>query len=368
MGAVVKRIFKILVIILIVLAFVVGGYIAYMMGTYYRIADHDRIDIVNDQSSMMQVGKEYTAVTYNIGFGAYTPDYTFFMDEGVMNDGTPMQGEHGVAVSRESVVACTEGAIGVLKEAAPDFVLAQEVDTDSTRSYQVNQVTAIEDAFPSYGRLFASNFHSAFLAYPWPEMHGIVNAGLLTLSDAHVESAERRSYPVDESFPTKFFDLDRCFAVFRLPVDNGKELVLINSHMSAYDEGGLIREQQLAMLNEVFAEEYAKGNYVIAGGDWNHALCGSETMYPSQQQMPAWVSVLAPDDLAEGFHAVRADNLSSVPTCRGVDIPYEKGVTYTTTVDGFIVSDNVSARAQNIDTGFEFSDHNPVKLTFSLKK
>ena len=53
-------------------------------------------------------------------------------------------------------------------------------------------------------------------------------------------------------------------------------------------------------------------------------------------------------------------------TCRGADIPYEPGVNYTTVVDGFIVSDNVAARAENIDADFAFSDHNPVALTFRL--
>ena len=52
---------------------------------------------------------------------------------------------------------------------------------------------------------------------------------------------------------------------------------------------------------------------------------------------------------------------------RGADIAYEKGTTYTTIVDGFIVSGNVQATAENIDTGFDYSDHNPVQLTFSLK-
>ncbi len=367
MKHVLGKIFKVVIIAVLAVAFVVGGYFAYMQGTYYRIEDHQNLETMNNQAAPLQLGKEYAAVTYNIGFGAYTPDYTFFLDEGAMEDGTPMKGVHGVAASRESVRACTEGATTTVVHRAPDFALFQEADTDSTRSYQVNQCETIEKAMPGYGVVFAANLHSSFIAYPWPEMHGFANSGLLTLSNARVDSAERRSYPVSDAFFPKFFDLDRCFAVLRIPVENGKELVLINSHMSAYDEGGLIREQQLEMLNAVFAEEYAKGNYVVAGGDWNHALCGSVDLYPSKQLVPAWVSVLEPGDLDEHFRAVRADNLSSVPTCRGCDIPYEKGVTYTTTVDGFIVSDNVKARAVNIDTQFAFSDHNPVELTFSLK-
>lgn len=362
-----KAIVKVLAAIVILAALVVGGYLAYLQLSYYRISDGQQLDIQNNQETPLKAGQEYAAVAYNIGFGAYTPDYTFFMDEGIMADGTQTVGAHSTAVSRESVEACTQGSIDTVKGLDADFILLQEVDTDSTRSFNVNQQRAFEQAFPQLGSVFAVNFHSGFLAYPWPEMHGIVNAGLLTMNGAHVDAVERRSYPVDDSFITKFFDLDRCFVVERIPVDNGKQLVLINNHMSAYDEGGLIRAQQLEMLNSVLREEAEAGNYVIVGGDWNHALCGSVDLYPSGQLVPPWVSVLEDGDLAEGFHAVEADNLADVPSCRGDDIPYEKGLTYTVTVDGFIVSDNVTARAQNIDTGFAYSDHNPVKLVFSLQ-
>ena len=55
-------------------------------------------------------------------------------------------------------------------------------------------------------------------------------------------------------------------------------------------------------------------------------------------------------------------------TCRGADIPYEKGVNYVTVIDGFIVSDNVEVTENfTVDTEYAFSDHNPVKLTFKLK-
>lgn len=34
------------------------------------------------QTRNLQQKKEYSALTYNIGFGAYTPDFSFFMDGG----------------------------------------------------------------------------------------------------------------------------------------------------------------------------------------------------------------------------------------------------------------------------------------------
>ena len=366
MGKVVKRVLSVLMAIILLVVVVVGCYVAYLMITYNRIADNQPVKVDNDATATLELGEQYTVSTYNIGFGAYTPDYTFFMDEGIMEDGTHKVGEHSVAVSEESVRACTAGAIETIKGLNPDFAMFQEVDTDSTRSYGYDQKKAIEEAFPSMGSAFAVNFHSAFLAYPFNEPHGIVNAGLLSLSDARVQTAFRRSYPVDDGFPTKFFDLDRCFLVERVPVSGGHDLVLINNHMSAYDEGGKIRAQQLALLTGVIETEAAAGNYVIVGGDWNHALCGSEQLYPSKQQIPPWLARFDESLLPAGFKVVAPDNLAEVPTCRGDDIPYEKGVTYTTTVDGFVVSSNVEATAMNIDTGFEYSDHNPVLLTFKL--
>lgn len=363
-----KRVLGAIAALLGIFVLVVGGYIGYMELSYSRIPDMQPTEVIADTSNILQPGVAYTAVTYNIGFGAYTPDYTFFMDEGVMADGTKTVGKSSRAASRKSVERATQGSINILRSLKPDFLLLQEVDTDSDRSYHVNQLEAIVGAFPDHGYTFASNFHSAYLAYPFTEPHGVVNAGMLTMANAHIESAMRRSYPIDEAFPTKYFDLDRCFEVLRLPVEGGHELVLINSHMSAYDEGGKIRAQQFKLLNSVLEQEALAGNYVICGGDWNHALAGSLELYPSKQGVPPWVSVFDEKALAEGYHVVVPDNLAEVPSVRGDDIPYEKGVTYTTTVDGFIVSSNVEASTQNIDTGFETSDHNPVKLTFTLKK
>lgn len=362
----IKRVCAILGIILALIVVVVGGYVAYLMFTYDRIPDNAQVEVGNNPSAVLKQNTTYTAASYNIGFGAYTPDYTFFLDEGFMADGTKTTGEHSKAISEQSVRACTDGAIGEIDKLNVDFALLQEVDTDSTRSFNVNQKKAFEQAFPNKSSAFAVNFHSAYLAYPLTDHHGIVNAGLLAMGDAHVSEATRFSYPIAEDFPTKFFDLDRCFLVERLPVENGKELVLINSHMSAYDEGGVIRAQQLALIMGFMEEEALAGNYVIAGGDWNHALCDSLTLYASDQLVPPWVAVFDDADLPQGFSVVRPENLAQVPTCRGADIPYEKGHTYTVTVDGFIVSDNVKATSENIDTGFTYSDHNPVKLTFEL--
>lgn len=358
-----------IILIFLALILVVGGYVIYLQSNYYRIEDHAVLEVENNGENVLKTGDTYSVVTYNIGFGAYGPDYSFFMDTGEMKDGTKTSGKYGKAMSLESVETHTEGALGVIEDLDADFYLLQEVDVDADRSYHVNQKDFVKTAMTGYASVFANNFHSAYLFYPFNDPHGAVQAGLLSFSRYQISEAERRSYPVDNSFITKFTDLDRCFAQMRLPVEGGHELVLINSHMSAYDEGGTIRAQQLELLNSVMSEEYAKGNYVIVGGDFNHAMGEAVAEgFPSEQKFPAWVAVLAEDDLADGVRIVRAENELEVPTCRGADIVYTKGVNYTTVVDGFLVTDNVRATAENVDTDFAYSDHNPVKLQFELIK
>lgn len=365
-----KRLFKrtaLAVSILLSLVVVtVGGYVAYLQIQYYRIEDSLALEISSPQTEVLQLDTPYTAVTCNLGFGAYGPSYSFFMDTGTMEDGTPTQGQYGKAMNRESVVSNTTLALETLKQLDADFFLLQEVDQSAHRSFQVDQRAMVTEAFSDYSNTWAENFHSGYLAYPLHDPHGSVKAGLLTLSRYSVDQAVRRSYPVDESFFVKFTDLDRCFSVTRLPIEGtDRQLVLIHSHMSAYDSGG-IRTQQLELLCQVLEKEYEKGNYVVTGGDFNHALYGTEHAFPSQQQFPGWVMTLDDSDLPEHFSFVPAENGFEVPTCRGADIPYEKGVNYTTVVDGFLVSDNVTAETQNIDADFAFSDHNPVLLTFTL--
>ena len=67
-------------------------------------------------------------------------------------------------------------------------------------------------------------------------------------------------------------------------------------------------------------EEYQAGNYVIVGGDFNHAL-GEDVAegFPAKQKFPAWVSVLTQEEMADGISIVRAKNELETPTCRGAD-------------------------------------------------
>lgn len=372
----IKRIFLILVILILVLVLILGGYVIYLSVNYERIEDNYPLEITGNASAGVDTDKEYSALTYNIGFGAYDRDFSFFMDKGIMKDGTKVTGKSAKAKDEEAALKNTEGVLSVSEKENADFNLYQEVDQDSTRSYHINQEKIIIDGLSSTDQIdstFASNFHSVFLAYPFNDPIGSIESGLLTTARYDISQSTRRSFPVTDNFVEKFFDLDRCFVINRIAVDgkdiaNNPHLVLINVHMSAYDKGGIIRKQQMEMLSDVLSEEIKKNNWVLVGGDLNHAIYGTENSFESDQQIPEWVQPFDTASLPDEMSVVKADNIYEVATVRGSDLPYEEGVNYLAVIDGFMISDNIQAEAKNIDAGFMYSDHNPVKLMFKLVK
>ncbi len=360
-----KFVAKILLIVVAVFVLTVGGYVAYVAIQYYRIQDNYALSAQGAPSQKVAIDEKYTISTYNIGFCAYAHDFSFFMDSGEFLDGRKVTGSNSKAKNIDTVKSNLNGAINATKQLNADFMFFQEVDVNGDRSHHVNQLQYIRETFADSASIYAENFHTAYLFYPFSDPHGKTDAGIVTVSNKYIESAVRRSFPVDESFPNKFFDLDRCFSISYLPVEGTqKYLCLVNVHTSAYDEGGKIRQQQMKMLNDVLTTEAQKGNYVIAGGDFNHDIANSDGLFATQMKRPEWVFSLTNDDLADGFKFAAATN---APTCRSTDIPYQKGVNYTVVLDGFIVSNNVQViENKNIDLDFMYSDHNPATMTFKL--
>ena len=335
-------------------------YLLYVILSYSRIPDNTQLSVDGGAAEdTVKVGTEYVAVSQNMGFGAYTADFTFFMDGG----------KESRAESRESVIECINKGIAATQGLSPDFILFQEIDLDSTRSYYTDQYAMLRQAFTGYSSCFAQNYDSAYLMYPVFEPHGASKSSLSTFSRFEITSSLRRSLPISTSF-SKFLDLDRCYSVTRIAVENGKELLIYNVHSSAYGGSDEIRNAQMSMLLGDMAGEYAKGNYVVCGGDFNHDFTGDsvERLNGDVPEEYGWAQPFPKDLIPEGFYrCTDYKDGSLLPTCRNCDIPYKEG-NFALIVDGFIVSDNVECvEVENIQTGFEYSDHMPVKLTFRLK-
>lgn len=354
-----KKVLKVALCVLLALVVLAGGYFAYVMISYHRIGDQE-LTVRSDTDEKIAAETDYTLVSWNIGFGAYEPDYGFFMDKGTQS----------WAWSEERLRANIAGIADTLKEYDADLLLLEEVDTNSTRTYHVNELELLQNALTQYPTsAFAQNYDSPFLFYPITQPHGRSRSGIWTASKFAATSASRVSLPVETGL-TKLLDLDRCYSVTRLPVENGKELCLYTFHLSAYTSDGKIATEQLELLLNDMQAEYEKGNYAIAGGDFNKDLPegGSEQYFGVSTEGHNWAQPIKRELFENRPLTLCApiDEENPVASCRYADGPIHDGQ-LRVIVDGFIVSDNVSvAEARVLDDGFAHSDHNPVRLSFRL--
>ena len=356
----IKKALKIIGIVLLVLVLLLAGYVAYVLIDYHRIGNQP-LTTEGTATGTFETGTEYTVVSYNIGFGAYEPDFGFFMDGG----------DRARAWSKERLDKNMLRIASALKQMNADLYLIQEIDIGSTRSYYVDERPYLEDALTGMSYTFAQNYDSPFLAYPVTQPFGKARSGLMTFSIAPVTAAERKEVPVETGF-SKFLDLDRCYSKHRIPLSGGGELVLYNLHLSAYTSDGKIAYEQLEILLKDIQSEYEKGNHCIAGGDFNKDLLGDSSKYFGKPDVEYTWAQPIPDSMFEGRNITLIapiDEANPIPSSRNADGPYHEGQ-YTLTIDGFLVTDNVKVTYANaVDTGalFSYSDHNPVEMRFILQ-
>lgn len=305
----------------------------------------------------LQSGDTVRAVLWNIGYGALGDNADFFMDGG----------SRVYTADAARVQQNLQGIADELSELQPDILLLQETDRDSSRSRHVDEANVILDALPEMTDwTFAWNFKVPFVPYPIPPI-GKVSSGLMTLSAFPIEAAQRVQLPCPFSWPVRTVNLKRCAAIHRIPLEGGgKELVVVNLHLEAYDSGEG-KAAQTKMLRDLLQKERDAGNYVIAGGDFNQVFSNTDvSAYPVYGNwQPGIIDV---GEFSDGWQLVMD---SSHPTCRSLDRPLEgadreKFQFYV--IDGFIFSDNVEVLSvQTQDQGFVCSDHNPVMAEVRLK-
>lgn len=345
-----NKVFKIILIVLGVLVLLLGGFALFLLIAAYRPDDVTPLEFTQ-ASRELPKGEKLSIVTLNTGYACLDETETFFMDDG-----------EGVRPDSKEIVQENIDGIGRMLELLPaDFYFLQEVDNDSTRSYHLNQTNAYLPKTTT--RIYAQNHLCKWIPYPLP-MIGKVDSGLLMLTNYKVTSSERISLPETKTGLEALCYLKRCLQVSRTPIEGSdKELVLINLHMEAYTSDKA-RQKQLNVLWKILKEEQAKGNYVIAGGDFNTTFPNTTKKYPLHEGL--WTpSSFTKKDVPEGY-SFKFDK--KAPTCRLTNIPFtdrENHPLYV--IDGFIVSDNISVDSViTLDFNFRYTDHNPVMMYFSL--
>ncbi|MDR0380659.1 MAG: hypothetical protein LBH86_01505 [Oscillospiraceae bacterium] len=342
----VLRVFFSLVGLLVLLAVCL---LLFFVITEYRPADSARVEVDGRAARpSARVGQTYSALTFDIGYAGLDETQDHFSEGG----------RRTAADSREAVEANLNAVLDVAGNGY-DFLFLQEVDTNSRRSFGVDQRAALSALLEGSVSCFALDYKSPFIPFPLSQAVGRVESGLMSVSQLSVRDSARVRFDGDVSFPERLFVPNRCFLVLRTAVEGGGELVLVNARFAPFGEDGAVRDAQFAQMRAFLEAEAAQGHYVVVGADFAHLLPGA----PAPATPPAGYTGLPARAMPDGFRLAADTN---TPTRRSLSAPYtEETPTFTT--DGFWLSNNVAlVSVQTKDLGFQNAAHNPVTVTFTL--
>ena len=305
-----------------------------------------------------------TLTTWNVGYGGLGAESFFFYNR---NDF--FWTEPGTVRPRRPLAErYLAGQTLTLQSTLSDIFLLQEVDTAARRSHYLNQLAAARAARPDYAAHYAANFESNRVPLPvfqpW-DHYGYVRGGLVSLSRYPVDTAERIQLPGEHPWPTRLFQLDRCALRQVIPTGRGPNLVVYNVHLSAYDADGGLRRQQMALLRERCLADYARGDYVVVGGDWNQLPPGFNwfSLNPTVERVQLPFAI-APDWMPPGWKYAYDP---ATATVRDSADPYEDGRTHRSVIDFFLLSPNLRLRTvRGLEQRFAYSDHQPVYAEVEL--
>ena len=359
-----KKAISAVAITLLMIVFIWVTVFAYLTVDEYKPMNVESLEIVGDTDSNVSRGKTIRLMSWNLGYGALGDNCDFFMDGGRMV----------YTADEDRVIQNLDDMTSEIDKIAPDILFTQEIDVASARSYFVNEPQYLADhskadVFDGQSA-FAYNFKVSYIPLPMPPI-GKVHSGIEVFSKFKLDSVYRIALPCPFKWPLRTMNLKRCLQEIRMPVDGSdKELVMINLHLEAYDSGeGKVAQTEL--LKKILLEEVEKGNYVIAGGDFNQVFSNIDTS--------AYATIDGTWQAGDIDVTEFGDKLTfiadpEVPSGRSLDkiLATAESKGYGDfqyyVIDGFIVSKNIEVEQMYTDDlGFVCSDHNPVIMDFKLR-
>ncbi|CAM1342261.1 endonuclease/exonuclease/phosphatase family protein [Tenacibaculum aestuarii] len=324
-----KSIFRIAVRFLLVVIGVFATFFFWASSPTMDEAEYAKI-ITHEYDTTLDTDSVYSIVTYNIGYLS-----------GMTNN-------RAIAKPKELFEGNLKKVVAEVKKVNPDILAFQEIDYNAARSYEVNQ----EEEIAKLGYNYVArgvNWDEHYVPYPYwpPSMHfGKIVSGQSILSKYELKDYQRivLERVADSPFYRDALYLDRLVQVVKVVVE-GKEVVVINLHLEAFDKATRVRQFEY-VLN--LFNSYKTAYPTILLGDFNSKARDNEAIIKK---------IFSMEDVGNAaFSSENPENTFDTkdPVERIDYIFYtENSIEY---IDGKVLNEFGEA-----------SDHYPIEMKFKLK-
>lgn len=203
------------------------------------------------ESDLPTISGDISVLNWNLGYAGLGKDSDFYMDGGEMFS----------PPSKATVEINLAGIRNILAKNRSDFHFFQEISAPDMLTLGVDVLKGVKGGLPGYNMHYSSDFRTKFLPTKYALRHGLgvfnrVNTSSidiirLTNEPTRLGGVVRRQYHIVAS---------------EFEHQDGTQWVLLNIHLSAFDEGGNVRLKQLDELIEFADTLYQAGKHVIVVG------------------------------------------------------------------------------------------------------
>ena len=306
-------------------------------------------------------GQALKVMTWNVQYLA-GKRYVFWNDLAQGDDDAP---------TLEDMAFSLDEVARVIRDEQPDVVLLQELDDGAKASDYQDQLKLLQERVADLYPCSTSAFDWKADFVPDRHIFGSVGRQLATLSRYRIEHAERLQLPVAEAnFISRQFQPKDALLVTRLPLSDGGQLTVFNTHLERASQPDDTLQTQVTAVARVLDKYESQGLAWLIGGDFNLLPLGQYRRLPAVQRTPfsadselhlLWdkYPMIPTNNEASGID--RAQWLTHYPNDPGLNGPDR-------TVDYLFYSPKikrVEARVRQDDT-LRISDHLPVIARFLL--
>ena len=245
--------------------------------------------------------------------------------------------------------------IDLLKKYKVDILAIQEIDFDSDRSFNIDQLDLIKNRMNYNFSSKAVNWDKKYVPFPyWPPKYhfGKIVSGQVIASRFPIVSndIEILSKPINQDFLYKAFYLDRLIQLDTLSI-NGQPVLLMNVHLEAFSKK--TRTLHIQKVFKLFTNAIKDGPVLLVG-DFNESILSkNQSMMRPFYEHPNIGSAIPLDTLKQNIN--KHFTYSSEKPIQKIDyIFYAKN--YIEAIETMTIT-----KTKNL------SDHLPVLLRFKLK-
>lgn len=203
----------------------------------------------------LKAGDTFTVLVWNLQFAA-TRKHHFFYDGGNVVD-----------VPRADVEAALRVIGDTIAELGPDLLMLQELDVESSRTHDIDQVAAVVERTGQPCWTSAPYHKSSYVPLPLGDALGSVDMHLALMTRAPMRRAVRTQLALlDEMWIRRAFNLKRALLEAQILVDGAaKPLAVAVTHLSAWSHGDGTSGRQVDELVSWIRARPPEQPWILAG-------------------------------------------------------------------------------------------------------